>query len=101
MRGFAFTLLNTFLLLSLLAIYAAYALLPIFPMQRSYIPARNDAALFWWNAEYNAGPETSNVVQGGCVDVVQVIPYNEGIGRTSYNDLNEIPRVYVFKRCAP
>ncbi len=101
MRGFAFTLLNIFLFLSLLAIYAAYTLLPTLPYQRSYVDARDDAAIWYWTAEYNAGPEVNNIVQGGCVTLVQVIPYNEGIGRTSYTDLNEIPVPYVFERCAP
>ncbi|NPA77134.1 MAG: hypothetical protein GXN93_05285 [Candidatus Diapherotrites archaeon] len=100
MRGFAFTLMNVFLLLTLLAVYAAYATLPLMPAQHSYVDARDDAAMWYWSAEYNAGPDLNNIVQGGCVDLVRVIPYNAGIGKTTYTDLNEIPQPYVFVRCA-
>jgi hypothetical protein len=100
-RGFAFTLMTAYLLFILLAIYAAYAVIPQMPSLRSYVSARDDAVHQFWSAEYNGGPEFNNTPQGGCIDLIRVIPYNEGIGKTSYNDLNEMPKVYVFRWCSP
>ncbi len=100
MRGIALTLPTAMFLLIILAIYVGYSLVPIMPSFVSYSTARNDAAIYWWNAEFNGGPDYNNVVLGGCVDVFMVIPFNEATGDTEYDELNEVPRVIVFRRCA-
>lgn len=98
-RGVVFTLMNMYFLALLLTIYVSFILLPQMPQYRSYFRARNNAVEYWWHSEFNGYPEANFTPSGGCIAVPQVVPYNDTLGKTSYDDMNEIAQLLLVRRC--
>lgn len=98
-RGLVFTLMNMYFLLLLLTIYVSFVVIPQMPEHRTYFHARNVAAEYWWNSEFRGVPEANYTPSGGCIEIPQVVPYNEGLGKTYYDDLNEIAPLLLTRWC--
>lgn len=98
-KGLVFTLMNMYFLALVLTMYVSFASIPQMPKYRSYFHVRNAAVEYWWLSEFNGHPEGNFTPSGGCIIVPQVVPYNETLGKTSYDDLNEVAQLLSVRRC--